>query len=225
MRRCPLVILISLMSNIIVAAQSKEITKSEFSDTYYVALAKSENFQRRLISRLDHYLGNKIDRTEHWTYEFVPPYRRRILYEKSEGPKLSRIGEVSVDGEIFCRIDFGSWNKSNELCLTGQLRSRSQAAFQVVGKISSIYTVEAVVEDGVNLRLFREYTKYKNISPTNAEREKLWFAESKYWLNSNGLVVRQETITGLVHSKQLRTSWVDTYDFATKNFTIESPIK
>jgi len=207
------------------SSQAKEITKDEFSTQYYAALDKGQSVPRRQTSREEHYQGNKIDQVQSWIYEYLPPYRHRIVYEKSAGSSSSRIEELRVEADTYCRSDSKPWAKSSGLCIQGFIRTTTQAAFQVTGKVSSEYTVERASVNGQALMVYREYTKYKYTSPTNLDPEKLWFAENKYWLNPDGLIVKQEIKIGVIGSPLIKSDWVDTYDYNPSNLQIEPPIK
>jgi hypothetical protein len=224
MFRYALLLLILLTSSAISFAQAKEITRDEFSTTYYSALDKAQEIARRQISKRESYKTGKVDSVNTWTYEFIPPFRHRIAYEKSTGTASTHAEEVRIEGDSYCRTDSKPWVKSGGTCIDPKIRLQTQSVFQVLGKVSSDYTAEKTVENGKELVIYREYTKYKNTVPTNPEPDKLWFAENRFWLNGDGLIVRQEIKQGVTGSPQIRSDWIDTYDYEPSNLQIEAPI-
>src|SRR5260221_462075 len=163
----------------IVFSQGKEIKKDEFSQIYYSALDKSREVDRRMDSKLEYYRDGTTTTTEEWLYEYLAPYTRRLVYQKIIDGKTTRIEEVNIDDNNYCRFDDRSWERRSTNCLTGFTALMSQASHQVGGIVSSQFTVEDGNLNGAKAKLYREYTKYRNQAPQNNDGDRLRFLENR----------------------------------------------
>jgi hypothetical protein len=76
----------------------------------------------------------------------------------------------------------------------------------------------------LEVRVLCEYNRYKNIYSKNKDTEGLSFHDSKYWLNKDGLIVREERTSGLIDPKRLGELTVHTNDYDPK-IKVVAPIK
>lgn len=205
-------------------SQSQEITKAEFSRSYFDALDKAREVNRRLFSSLKTYRHGEIVETEEWLYEYVNPIDRRLQYIKTANGKASRTHEINVDGNIFCKFGDTKWKRNSTNCLTGFVALKSQESLQVGGIVSSKFSVERVDLDGFKTRVYTEDTKYKNQSPANKDAGRLRFMKSRFWLDDKGLILKQESTLGLLGEKQISSLWVDVYEYDPKDVKILPPI-
>ena len=124
----------------------------------------------------------------------------------------------------FCRFETRSWEKKDTNCLTGFPALKSQASHQVLGIVSTRFTVDDVSLGGTKARIFTEFTKYKNQALPNNDGDRLRYYESRFWLGEKGLILRQEIRSGFVVEKDISSMWIDIYDYNPKDLKIEAPI-
>ncbi len=180
---------IVLLLSSAVGAQSSSVTKESFENQYYELLEKARGIPRIVTSKLQRFDNAALKSTETWAYKYLPPDRRQVVYDIVEGNSKRHIGELDVDGGLYCENDAGVWTRSKSLCFPGLLRSKMQSTFQVLGKISSEYSeVEANLKNA-RVRILREYTKYQNRHQDTKGSEKIWFYENRYWVDEKGLIV------------------------------------
>ena len=207
----------------IVRSQPTAITKDEFFQTYYSAIDKAGEVDRRVDSKLENYRNGTVSESERWFYEYQLPSKRRFVYTKTTNGKTSLTEEINVDENNFCRVS-GKWEKRATNCITGFSALKSQLALQVLGVAASKYTVEDEVLDGSTVRLFKERTTYRNQSQPNNDGGKLRYYERTFWLDANGVILKQVTRSGFVNEKDITSLWIDVFEYNPKALKIESPI-
>jgi hypothetical protein len=203
-------------------AQARSISGDEFNSIYYSLLEKARELPRTVRSRLKHLDDGTVSSTETWVYKFLPPSRRYLLYDKTEGRSTVQLGEIDLDGSLYCLKNGRAWTPSAQLCIPGLLRSRSQSAYQVLGKLNSEFSESDVIVESSTGKLYREYIRYRNSS---SDPDQLRFAENKFWVNDKGLIVRQEITTGKIGARHLGSTWIDEYDYKTPVINIDQPLK
>ena len=206
-------------------SQAKEVTKGEFYQIYYSALDKTSEVDRRLVSKLEYHRNGTISESEEWVYEYSGPAKRRFVYKKSANGSTSSTEEINIDEHNYCKVESRSWEKIPTNCIKGFPATTSQASHQVLGIISSQFTVSDVDFEGAKAKLFVERTTYKNQSPRSTDGGRLRFYEKRFWLGLNGLILRQETKSGIIGDKNVSSLWLDVYTYNPKDLRIEAPIE
>ena len=72
--------------------------------------------------------------------------------------------------------------------------------------------------------MFRNYLTYKNIYSPTTNTDGLSFEETVFWLNNDGLIIRQETKKGLIDPRKVKVINLSLYTYD-PNIRIEVPIK
>lgn len=217
MKRIIFLTIICITSAIIVSAQPKEITADEHNRTFREALDKGRGISRRQITQRESYREGKLYSTEEFIYEHVMPGKMRYVHSEKFADRTWKIELIHIDKTYYCRRDDGEWKKSATWCADGSV-------FGLPGIVSSKFTVEKTNFNNQSVRLFEEYTTYKNIYSANKDKEGLSYWKSKFWINEGGLIVRQEGENGLLEPAQIRWKKVDTYEYNPKDLKIEAPI-
>ena len=127
-------------------------------------------------------------------------------------------GKINIGGAKYCKRDAGAWELVTSSCIGG-------GAGGVPNPSSFSYSIEKTTLDGLETKLYRQYITYKDTYSANKDKEGLSSYETKYWLNKNGLIVREEINDGLVEPKRLNRVTIDTHEYNPKNLKIEAPIK
>lgn len=195
-------------------AQDKEITRDEYFGPWREALQKGRTLSRRKVSKTEMFKDGKVSATDESTYEYVLPDRIRYIHIETEGDRVRRTEEISIGKTKYCRRENGPWE--NRSCIGGGVGGISNT-------ISFRYSVETVKLNNENVKLFRQYITYKDNYSKNKDTEGLSFYETNYWLNKDGLFIREEFRYGLVDSKKLKRITVDIYEYNPKDLKIEAP--
>ncbi|MBL8180498.1 MAG: hypothetical protein JNL64_02680 [Blastocatellia bacterium] len=210
-------VLITLFSVLAVSAQVKEITKDEYYSPWRAAIQKARGLNRRKISKTEIYKNGKISATDEWLYEYVLPDKIRYVHLEKRDGKSYRTEQVDIDKLKYCKQDDKPWELVEGPCIGG-------GAGGVPNAQSIKYTVETVRSGNNDAKLFTQYITFKDPF-TKESNIGLSFYESKYWLGSDGFIIREERKYGLAETKRIDRLTVDTYEYNPKDLMIEAPIK
>ena len=197
--------------------QTKEITRDEYYAPWRAAFLKARGLSRRHVSKTEVYKDEKVSETDEWLYENVVPDRIRYVHVETSGGKTRRTEEIDIAQSKYCKRDDNAWEQVKSPCIGG-------GAGGVPNTLSATYSVENIKLDNQDRKLYRQYITYKNTFSKNKENEGLSYYETKYWLNKEGLIVREEYEYGMVDTKKLDRATIDTYEYES-NIKIEAPIK
>lgn len=200
-------------------AQPTDISEKIYSDTYFAAMEKANEYSRRHITKSERFRNGKVFEAEEWLQEFMLPFTTRKVETLISIGGASRTEMVDLGESLFCKNNNGAWEKVSTPCLIGP------KFIQVLGVVSSQYGVETVKLDNYNVKIFSDYRKYKNSRSPNADSEGLSFMETKYWLNDEGLVFRRKIRIGLLATQKISYETVETYEYNPSGLKIEAPAK
>jgi len=203
----------------VTASQATEISHGQYYASWRAASEKARGLNRRHVSRTEVYKDGKVAETDEWLYEYVLPDKIRYVHTDSIDGKPVRTEQIDIGANKYCKKGEGAWESVKSGCIGGGTGG-------AVPNTSSLrFTIEKVNVDGKELTLYSQYITYKNISSKTKDTEGLSYYEEKYWLNKDGLLLRQEHRNGLIDPKTLDRSTVDTYEYNPKDLKIEAPIK
>jgi len=200
-----------------VFGQTKQITKEEYYQPYRESLKKKQETSRRVATRQEYYKNGKLNSTTEITDEYLKPDKRHYLEVNKVGDKTYKSELIQI-GEIFyCRRNDGEWKQYKSWCSGG-------SASGISNLVSSKYTVEDAEINNQKVKLFQEYTTYKNTYSPDKDREGLSYYQSKHWIDKKGFVLRQEIKSGLLEPEKIYNQQTDSYEYNPKNLKIEAPV-
>lgn len=199
-------------------SQAKEISREEYFQQYRDGLTKRRAADRRNFTKIENYTNGKLFSTTEITDEFLNPNKRHYLEINKYSDKTYKSELIQIDKTYYCRRNDGEWKRSESWCSGGSASGLSNIE-------SSKFTVENVKINDQNLKLYREYTIYKNTFSPDKDKEGLSYWDSKLWLNKEGFIVRQEINSGLLEPERIYRKQTETYEYNPKNLKIEAPIK
>ena len=208
---------ICLTSVFIIFGQAKQITKDEYYTPFRASLQKERSISRRKVSTSENYKDGKLSRTVEWIYEYLVPDTIRYQNTETFEGKRRRVEQININKAIYCRRDSGDWKISQSSCVGGTGSGISNV-------VSSRYSIEKANLNGKKMMLYQQYTIYKDSYSINSDKEGLSYWEAKYWLNDEGLIIREESKSGLIEPHRINRFTVDTYEYNPK-LKIEAPIK
>lgn len=126
---------------------------------------------------------------------------------------------IEIGDSYYCRKNDGEWVRSKSACGTGGGIGGGPSDVR-----SSKYTVEEIKIDKKKAKLYTSYITYKNTFSPRSDKENLYYWENKFWLNSDGFVIREELKRGLLSPERLDEQESKTYEYD-PNIKIEAPIK
>lgn len=213
-----MVVTVFFFSCIETHAQTKEITDKEFYQSYRTALQNGKEISRRSVTKRENLRDGILSSKEEYVSAYLLPDKKfyshkEIFSDKTQTVELIQIGEV-----YYCRRNNEDWKQSKSWCAAGG------SGFGLPNKTSSKFTVEVVKSGDEKLKLYREYTTYKNTYSPNKDKEGLSYWQKKFWINEAGLVIKEESENGLIEPVQIRWTQVETYEYNPNDLKIEAPI-
>ncbi len=191
-------------------AQIKEITNEEYYTPLRAALQKAVKLNRCVQSATLRYNGGKTD-IEEWDYEYALPDKDRLVHTETVDDKVQRTEQIDIGKIKYCKKDDGPWEIPKGYCIAGSGNGGPPNI------ISTKYTIEKVDLPTRHITIFRETITYKNIYSPNKETEGNSFWYSNYWLDENGLIIREETKIGLVKGETLNRKTITSYTYDPKH--------
>jgi hypothetical protein len=200
-----------------VFSQQKEITKEQYYQSFRGAKDKASKVSRRSIDKREYFRNSKLHLTQETVDEFLSPDKRRYFVIEKFDDRITKDELIKIGDIYYCRKNDGDWKQSQNWCSGG-------SASGISNIVSSKYTVEEIKLNNETVKFYRQLTTYKNTYSPDKDREGLSYWESKFWLNSDGLIQREERKQGLLDSEKIYNQTVTTYEYNPKNLKIEAPI-
>ena len=214
-----ILITLCLGMTISVFGQTKEISKEDYYQKLREAVKKRFETSRRENTKINSFKDGKLsDTVEIFSENIVPDKSHYVSIEKF-GDRTVKRESISINKVQYCKKDDGEWKKSNVYCGYG-------AGNGGPSKIASNkYTVERMKLNKKEVKLYQQYTVYKNIYSPNKDKEGMSYWQQKMWIDKNGFLLREEMESGLIEPKQVYTQNIIDYEYDPKNLIIEVPIK
>ncbi len=213
-----LLTIICFAASINVFSQAKQISKEDYYQPYREALSKKDDLSRRNLTKQENYRDGKLFSTTEITDEYLKPDRRHYLEVEKFADYTNKDELIKIGKIYYCRRNDGEWKQYQSWCSGGSASGLSNI-------VSSEYTVEDSNVSDQKVKLYRNYTTYKNTYSPDKDKEGLSYSESKYWLDKNGFILRQEIKSGLLEPQRIYRQQTDSYEYNPKNLKIEAPIK
>jgi hypothetical protein len=198
--------------------QTKEITSEEYYQPFRDAFKKGRDISHRNITRKENYQDGKLRSTEEFIDEFVGSDKRRYVHIEKLTDRTRKIELIKIGTTFYCRRDDGEWKRSANWCADGSASGLSNI-------VSSKFTVEKGKLNSQNVKLYEQYTTYKNVYSPDKDKEGLSYWQNRFWLDDQGFMVQEEIISGLLEPERLYWKQTETYEYNPKDLKIEAPLK
>ena len=156
--------------------------------------------------------------SEEFIDEFVKPERRHYIHTQKFTDHTRKIELIQIGKTYYCRYDSDKWEQSKNWCADG-------TAYGMSNQISTKFTVENTKLGNQNVKLYEEYTTYKNTYSPDKDKEGLSYSQRKFWLNDESFILREEFINGLLEPERVYWKQTETHEYNPKGLKIEAPIK
>jgi hypothetical protein len=194
-------------------SQVKDITAQDYRQVFRTAVDKLSEKSWRNSVKDENLEDGKVIRRKMILEEFVLPKKRRYTYTEISGKSTTKLELIQINDTYYCRKNNEPWEKSDSWC-TGE----GPSGF--TGIIKSTYTVEDIKSGNQVIKLYSQYTTHKN-SFSN-EKEKIYFWQSKFWINGEGFIIKQENVSGLDKTETIYRKRIENYQYNPKDI---KPIK
>ena len=198
-----------------VFSQQKVITSEEYHQPYREALAKIFDVSWRFVAKREFYEDGKLSSSVDVTDKFLVPDKRHYLRVEQSVNRINKVEIFRLGGNWYCKTNDGDWKKSESWCA-----SRLSALSNIVGVK---FTVEETEFNNQKVKLYQEHTFYKNALTSNKEKGGTSYWNSKYWLNSEGLILRRESKNALLNPGRVYEQQIESYEYNPNNLKIEAP--
>jgi hypothetical protein len=203
--------------------QSKTISKDEFFNAFkkWEQQSKEKIYRIRIIKEVQ-INGNPTNRVEESYSEYVPPDKRRVVYELKTPTFNSKIETILIEtiliGEKkYTRRNSGEWR---EVIVKEKAAPKNDKKITVESDEYKFVGQETI--NGQNAVLYERVTKHK-ITLEKNPTESFSTIRTRCWFDKDGLLLKSETETEVVSgiTKSL-TRGISVYQYDL-NIKIEAP--
>lgn len=163
---------------------SQTITKEQFYATFQKAREKTQTRKRRVkyMSQTD---SPTTEDKRLLFSEFVPPNRERFVFDFYEADKLRRYEEIRIGATTYVRYDEENWRKKTEPEIA-----------RAYGKGGEIKTEFLLIKSQIiNNQTTDLYQETETSSYPSLPNSKPTIEITKFWINSDGLLVKYSRST------------------------------
>jgi hypothetical protein len=197
--------------------QVREITESEYWQQYRSAADMSFEISKRVTSKEESFENGKLSSTTESVDEYLKPDKRRHLAIYTSAKTVRKNELIQIGEKYYCRLNNGAWKVSDSWCADLTLTSGPK-------EINSKFTVEETKINNRTATLYQYYRTYKSDYELAKDKEKLFYFHDKFWVDSDGFLLRREMEYGSAEPKTVGSKEVVTYEYDLKNITITAPI-
>lgn len=197
-----------------VYGQAKEITADEFNAASRSAYDKYFETPRRIERTDEKYVDGKLSETSVSVSETDENNNYRHVSTKIIKGVPTKVEEIRIGDYYYRRENSGKWKKKEILIglpMIGNIDAPPP-------DISNRFTVETTTLNGKAAKLYVHHRVFK-------ETGGIKYDERKFWLDEEGLIVKEELITGFQETKKMISRTVFTCAYNPKDLKIEAPIK
>ena len=206
------------MSNLSTYSHSKEISRAQYFFAFGSASDATEAaFPRRnTVTREEFKDGKSVVKITK-TFEYLAADRFRGTTERSVNGK-SEVGQyLQVGKSYYCKEGNRAWKKSPQPCIpitmmSGQAPDKRE------------YTMENLVSNGEQLRVFRMYEAHSWPKDGSSEPIEYYF-EQIFTVDSAGLLTHIDIKEGRVTGSQIDSKQTETYEYNVRISRIDPPLR
>jgi len=205
----PITIGFILISNIY--GQSGKIKYDLFSSVTKKAVEKSEIFPRRHIVAEETYKNGNLVRTDTLIWEAVSTEKYRIIRTEKIGDNLTKLEEITIDGNVYKRENDSKWKKEEWYFKHGFTRQTTE----ILG--CTEYSVKETTFDNRKAQIFEQFS-------IGIDGAALTYEQEDFWISGNGSLLKQENTYGLLNPRNVLWHKTLIYEYDA-NIKIEAPTK
>src|ERR1044072_463842 len=198
-----------LVFTVNIFGQARQIISGEFYASLRAAVDKGKDRPQRHTIQEDYFRDGKVHSSEIYVYEYETSDRFRYVHTTKDGNIIKKEELIQIGKDYFCRKDKGQWTKSENWCARMNISGLPDT-------VESGVTVEKTMLGKQEATLYQRQVTWKNVHSPNADKEGLSYLQTKFWLDSGGLLIRQERTMGLLEPEEVRSKNVSTYEYAVK---------
>lgn len=216
MKKLFLLVFFSLSALTSLFGQLKAITEKEYELVQKESHAKMNKIARKVVNVTTKYKNSVLDSTETLIQEYLPPDKEKWESDTKKDGVITEKLQLFYIGEFEYRKEGdGTWQKrnlkgdgsGNGFAISGQeLKNVKQYLVfdsKVDDKLASIYVFYRVYDFGKTLN----------------------FYFNRKWIDSNGLILKEETKESDIFPDNVTSIEVVNYEYNPKDLKIEAPIK
>ena len=206
-----------------VVGQRTSLSREDFEASYFAADGLTKSFPRIHESESKGSIGGRL-KVRKWRWIYGAPYTSSLRFEEigSDGNRTFEM--INIRESTYCG-DGTSWRKvDGGACQFPAPWAVTQLSWMMKLGAKSEFTEEKMVRAG---EAIIKYTEFANLEkrrlPSGAEAPAGSY-ESTFIIDSKGRFVRIEYKGFVSGSKEMTSSWIDTFKYDGK-FTVEPPIQ
>jgi hypothetical protein len=199
-------------------SQTKEFTRENFYRPIRAGLIKELAYSRRVITRQDNYREKKIFSTTEITEEYLLPDKRHYIREEKFADQTNKSELIQIGENYYCRKNDGEWKQFKSWCSGGDGNGG------LSNIVRSKFTVEDTKVGNKTVRIYKQYTTYKNIYSPDKDKEGLSYYQSSYWIDNEGFILREEERNGLLEPERIYRQLTVSYEYNPQNLKIDNPL-
>lgn len=208
-----------LFSTLACFAQSKAISHDDYWTPYRDALEKARKISRRQILKTEKYKDGKVTKTDEWLYEYIMPDAIHFTHTEASGGKTLRTEEINIGPAKYCKRGDEPWATITSYCIVGS------ASVGVSNILSEQFGLEKSKLDGRDTKQYRWFVTNKDSRYSSNDDQWVAYFETKYWLDKDGLIIREENRHGMLDPDRIDVLTIETYEYDPIGLKIEAPIK
>lgn len=195
-----------------VFGQPSDLPREKYYGTIRAANEKGRQTSFRKTTKREYFDTGKVTTSNDEIEERLGPDRSRHFRSNKSGDKIESSEMIAIGKTYYCRKNSGEWKVSEKYC-------GPSGFFGIPLPNDEKFTVESVIFEGNRVMLYTDRSEYDSGPPD--DHAKYW--QHKYWINSKGLIVREEVDHGTKGSENYRGKWLVTYEYNPKGLKIEAP--
>jgi hypothetical protein len=200
-------------------SQVKAITKAQYDLVQENSQSKIDKIPRRVITTTISYENGKVASKETLTIEtFLPDGERWNSITEKDGVVTDKLQIIYLGNYEYRKEGENDWKKT---CVKNCSKSEQGKPYGIVGgkelpKVQQFLTLDTTIDNKpINFYIFyRVYDYGKTLN----------FYEHKEWINSDGLIIKEESKTSDVFPSNITSYETVTYEYNPKDIKpIEAP--
>ncbi len=212
-----LLVVFCLVFTVNIFGQTQQITGDQFYASLRAASDKGKDKTQRNIIQEDYFRDGKVFSTETYVYEYQTSDRFRYIHTSKDGKTVKKEEVIQIGKAYYCRKNDGKWTKAKNWCAQMSISGLPDT-------VESGVTVEKTMLGKQEATLYQRQVTWKNVHSPDADKEGLSYLQTKFWLNSDGFLIREERIMGLLEPEKVHSKNVSTYEYDVK-IKIAAPVK
>lgn len=204
-----------------VFGQENDITEVEFTEAKSQALKKADGYNRRVTYKREYLKsadGSFRNSVSKISEIILPDKTRNLLIQTSDGV-IEKSEDIKIGFFLYERIDGGKWTKTDLRKVVYDQSACRMSIIEGDEKITNKYKIAEEVLNGQQTMVY-EWLKIVEYANSNGT-----FSQNRFWINKDGLIVRNETTYGKLNPERIEEQTFTEYEYNPKDLKITAPIK